>query len=157
MLSMIMVLVIVERMLPPLPFMPPNFGIGLSNIIVMYLLFFMGLRKAAMMAALKASFNLIIRGPVSGILSLVGGLSSVCVVWLARRLLGDRASYIALGILGAIAHNAAQVAVASFILQSRLLVIYYSPVLLIVGLVTGSLTGMSMKVIMPIFDRLYKP
>lgn len=155
MLSMVMVLVILERMLPPLPFLPPNFGIGLSNIIIMYLLFFAGMRKALMMAVLKASFSLLIRGPISGVLSLSGGVASVVVVGIFAKIIG-KTSYTTLSILGAVAHNAAQVVVASFLLDSQLLLIYYSPVLLVVGLITGSLTGVTMKVIMPIFSRLYK-
>lgn len=155
MLSIIMVLVIAERMLPPLPFLPPNFGIGLSNIIIMYLLFFFGIRKTLIMAVLKAMFNLMIRGPMSGILSLTGGFFSVIVISLASRLMGGKVSYITLSVLGAVAHNAGQVIVASFLLQSPLLLVYYSPFLFAVGLLAGFLTGISMNVLMPIFNRFY--
>ena len=41
MIAIIMVLVVVEGMLPPLPMLPPQFGrIGHSNVIIMYLFFY---------------------------------------------------------------------------------------------------------------------
>jgi thiamine biosynthesis lipoprotein len=65
MLSLIFVLSIFEGMLPPLPF---HMRFGLSNVVTMYALFFIGRRAAFTLAALKSAVVLLTRGPVAGLL-----------------------------------------------------------------------------------------
>ena len=157
MLALIIILVMVERMMPPLPMLPPQFGrLGLSNVIVMYVFFFMGKKEAFMMAVLKAVFNFLIRGPMAGLLSLSGGLLSVLFILILWWIFKDKISYVALSIAGAIGHNIGQLAAACVILQTWVLFMAYFPVLLILGAVLGTITGIFLKVVMPIFNRIYK-
>ncbi|MCL2399982.1 MAG: Gx transporter family protein [Defluviitaleaceae bacterium] len=155
MLALIIVLLMIERMLPPLPFLPPNFKLGLSNIIVMYSLFFIGKKEVFFLVVLKAFFNTLMRGPIGGLLGLSGGLLSVIIIILITWIFKKKASYVALSIAGAIFHNIGQLIVASIILQNRMLILFYLPAILIAGTILGTLTGVLLKVIMPIFDRVY--
>lgn len=153
MLSIIFILSIFERMLPPIPFLPANFKLGLSNIIIMYSLFFIGKKDTIILTILKSLFNMILSGPVAGFISLSGGAISILSIIIFYFLLRANTSYITLSITGAIFHNIGQLLAASFLLRSFILV-YYLPILLVFSIVTGSMTGASLKTIMPIFNKL---
>lgn len=147
------VLSFMEGLLPPLPYLPPGFKLGLSNIATMYALFFLDKGKAFAIAVLKAFFVFVTRGVTSGILSLSGGIASLCVMLLAAALFGDKISYLMLSIIGAIFHNLGQLAVLTLIMQSGY-ALWYTPVLLTAGVIMGSVTGTLLRIVMPAFDRI---
>lgn len=122
-----------------IPGLPPGIKLGLSNLVTMYCLFFLGGGSAYALALLKSFFVFLTRGPVGAFLSLCGGLLSVSVMTAADRGTGKKLSYMALSILGAVSHNIGQLIAARFLVSQFL--IYYIPVLLISGLIMGVLTG----------------
>ncbi|MDR1377515.1 MAG: Gx transporter family protein [Synergistaceae bacterium] len=148
MLSMIFVLSILEGMFPPLPF---HMRFGLSNVVTMYALFFMGRRSAFLLALMKSLFVLLTRGLVAGLLSLSGGILSLTVIALLAALWRN-ASYFLLSVAGAITHNMAQLAVASWLASSNLL-LFLLPVMVVAGVVAGSLTAVMLRVVMPLFKN----
>lgn len=152
-LAMIVVLSIFEGMLPPLPYLPPGVKIGISNIVTMYTLFCMDKRSALTLAVVKSLFVGITRGVTAGILSICGGLLSIFVLLILLYLFKDKLSYIFLSILGAIAHNIGQLIAITIILNS-IYTLYYLPILLIAGIIMGTLTGTLLKVVMPVLSRL---
>ena len=157
MLAIALILALIERMFPSFPMLPPQFGrIGLSNVIVMYLVFFMGKKEAITVAFLKSLFVVLIRGPLAGLLSLSGGLLSVFLILLLWWVFKDKISYVALSIAGAIGHNVGQLVVFGLIMQEWRLFIIYLPILLITGAIFGTVTGIFLKIIMPIFNRIYR-
>lgn len=157
MLASMLILIVVEGMLPPFPMLPPQFSrIGLSNVIIMYTVFFIGKKEAVTMAVLKAGFNFLMRGPIAGLLSLSGGLLSIFFIFILWWIFKERISYIAFSIAGAIGHNMGQLAAASLIMGYWILFAAYFPILLITGTVLGTVTGILLKIIMPIFDRIYR-
>ena len=149
--ALAMVLSFLESMLPPVPYLPPGFKLGLSNIITMYTLFFMGARQSFLIAVLKSGFVLITRGGVSGALSLAGGITSILVMLLLSFIFKDRISYLILSICGAICHNMGQLLVVTLIMLNTY-ALWYTPVLIIAGIIMGSVTGTLLKVIMPVFN-----
>lgn len=155
MLAVMTILSVLEHMLPPLPFLPPNVKLGLSNIITMYCVFFIGKGEAACLNALKSVFVFLTRGPVAGILSFCGGMLSIGLIVLLVILFKDKISYIAVSIVGAIAHNLGQFAAVSFMMDFGFM-IYYMPILLISGILMGVLTGTLLKVILPVFRSVFK-
>ena len=56
MFALAMALSLLESMIPALPMLPPGVKLGLSNIVTMYCLFFLGARSAFTVAALKSCF-----------------------------------------------------------------------------------------------------
>ncbi len=146
MLAMALVLSFFESMLPALPFLPVGVKLGLSNIVTMYCLFFMGAKTAFAVAVLKAFFVLLTRGAVGAALSLSGGLCSVCLMLLFKRLpgLGNRL----ISIIGAISHNLGQLVLAAVILKS-VYTFYYLPVMILSGVGMGLITGILLRFVMP--------
>jgi heptaprenyl diphosphate synthase len=148
-LSLIFVLSMFEGMFPPLPF---HMRFGLSNVVTMYALFFIGRRAAFTLAALKSLAVLLTRGAVAGLLSLSGGLLSLCVIALFAAL-WKNASYFFLSVAGAVTHNMAQLAVASWLASTGLL-FFLLPVMVVAGVVAGSLTAVLLRAVTPLFGNV---
>lgn len=138
-----------ESAISPLLGLMPGVKLGLANIVVMYALLFIGKRQTFTLAVLKAFFSFLSFGATAGFLSLLGGLFSLCVMILARRL---GATIFIMSVLGALAHNAGQLVGASLILSSAL-ALNYMPILLISGLLMGSATATSVQILLPALQK----
>ena len=152
-LSLAIVLNILESMIPPIAFLPPGIKLGLSNIVTMYCLFFIGKSSAFFVTLLKSVFVLITRGYIAGLLSLTGGLCAIGIMILLIILFKNRSSYLLLSIFGGIFHNLGQITMASFILETPLL-IYYLPFILVGGLIAGTLTAVLLRILMPALNKI---
>ena len=152
-LAAALVLSIIENMLPPLPIAVPGVKFGLSNIAVMYALFFLGYRKAYIIAVLKGLFAAVTRGVIAGVLSLFGGIISVTVMVLLLFIFRERISYLIVSVFGAISHNIGQFIVITLIFEGMNMWAYF-PILLISGLIAGIITSTLLKLILPAFKRL---
>lgn len=148
-----LVLAWLESILPPLPIAVPGIKMGLSNIAVMYALFFIGAKQAYGIAVLKSAFVVITRGLIAGVFSLTGGLLSITVMLLIMVITKRNASYSIVSIFGAITHNIGQFIVISLIYAGTN-VWFYFPVLIISGVATGLLTAGILNVILPAFKKL---
>lgn len=148
-----LVLAIVENMLPPLPLAVPGVKFGLSNIAVMYALFFVGGKKAYAIAILKGGFVFATRGIIAMSLSLTGGLLSVTIMLLCMAICKEKVSYLVLSILGGIFHNIGQFLVI-MVLYQGVNMLPYLPILLISGLVAGIMTSTLLRAILPALKRL---
>jgi heptaprenyl diphosphate synthase len=148
-----LVLAVVENSLPPLPIAVPGVKFGLSNIAVMYALFFLGMKQALTIGIMKSVFVFITRGGIAGMLSLAGGILSIAVMILLMVIFRDKISYLMISIFGALFHNVGQFAVITVIYTGMNMWAYF-PVLLISGLVAGIVTSSLLKFIMPAFQRL---
>ena len=136
-----------------LPGLLPGMKLGLANIVVMYALFFMGPRQALILDVLKALFVFLVSGWTAGVLSLCGGLLSLLVMWLLYYRLPVRPTWFILSVSGALAHNLGQLLGAGVILSSALS-LYYAPVMLVLGLVMGALTALTLRALLPALGRL---
>lgn len=141
---------LLEGMLPPMPGMPPGAKLGLSNIVTMYAAGSLGLPWALALAGIKGGFAFLTRGITAGIMSLSGGLLSTAVMWLLFK--RTKASLAVVGVCGALAHNAAQLAAAYALLEAP--VLFYAPFMGLFGLLTGLLTGAVLKLTLPALERL---
>ena len=150
-LCLAIVLSFVEGMIPPLPALPPGVKLGLSNIVVIYCLFFLNGKSACGVAVLKSLFVLLTRGVSAGFLSLCGGLLSVVVMAIAIR--PQKLSYLILSIMGAESQNNGQIVAASLLFKSAT-VFYYLPVLIVSGVLMGTLTAVLMKALLPALKRI---
>lgn len=154
MLAIILVLTMVEHMMPPLPLLPPNVKLGLSNIVTMYCVFFVSRSSAVTLNALKSVFVFLTRGPVAGALSFSGGMFSILVIILLTWAFKEKISYAVISVAGAVAHNLGQYAAVSVLMATPYLV-YYVPVLLVSGVVMGLVTGTLLKVMLPVFNKTF--
>ena len=148
-----LVLATVENVLPPLPIAVPGVKFGLSNIAVMYALFFLGRKQAYSIGTLKAVFVFATRGGIAGLLSLAGGVLSISVMILLMVVFRERISYLVISIFGAVFHNTGQFIVISIIYTGMNMWAYF-PLLLISGLVAGVATSTLLRFIMPALKRI---
>lgn len=148
-----LVLAVVENALPPLPIAVPGVKFGLSNIAVMYALFFLGKKQAFTIGILKAGFVFVTRGGIAGLLSLSGGILSILVMILLMAIFREKISYLMISIFGAVFHNVGQFIVITVIYTGMNMWAYF-PVLLLSGLAAGIVTSTLLKFIMPAFQRL---
>lgn len=147
------ILSVVENSLPPLPIAVPGVKFGLSNIAVMYVLFFIGRKEAYAVAMLKAVFVFATRGWIASVLSLSGGFLSISVMVVLLILFRDKISYLILSISGAIFHNVGQL-IAVSIIYTNLYLLYFFPVLIITGILAGIVTSVLLNVIKPALKRV---
>ena len=136
-----------------IPGLPPGIKLGLSNIVTMYCVFFLGVPSAYTLAILKALSVLLMRGPTGALLSLLGGLVSVTVMLLLLRLEKNGLSYLVISILGAIGHNMGQLFGAAM-LTGTALTLYYFPILILSGIGMGFVTGLVLKTVLPALEKL---
>ena len=137
-----------EGWLPTLPV--PGAKPGLSNIATMYVLTSMGLPAALAVTAGKAVIALF-RGGTAALMSLSGGVLSTLLMALCLRLFARHVSYIGIGVAGAVAHNMGQLGMAMLLLDDSLL--YYSPWLLFLAVAAGTVTGLTLNLVMPALRR----
>ena len=136
-----------------IPGLLPGMKLGLANIVVMYALFFMGPRQALVLDVLKALFVFLVSGFTAGFLSLCGGLLSLLVMAVLYYVGPVRPTWFSLSVCGALAHNVGQLLGAGVIISSSLS-LYYAPVMLVLGLVMGALTSITLKALLPALGRL---
>lgn len=149
-----LLMMVLEGMIPPIPSLPPGVKLGLSNIVVMYALFYLGKRPALTLAVLKSLFVFLARGGMTAFfMSLGGGLFSILVMILLLGLKKVRISYIIISVCAAIAHNMAQLVVAGIYMQTAA-VWFYAPVLVLSGVAMGCVTGVLLRVLMPAMERI---
>jgi heptaprenyl diphosphate synthase len=136
-----------------IPGLLPGMKLGLANIVVMYALFFMGAKQALFLDLLKALFVFLVSGWTAGFLSLCGGLLSLLVMWLLYYVLPVRPTWFILSVCGALSHNIGQLLGASIILSSKMS-LYYAPIMLVLGLVMGALTALTLRALLPALGKL---
>lgn len=150
-LTLIVVLSIFEATIASLFALPPGVKLGLANIVTMFTLFYLGKKQAFSLNIAKGIFVLITRGFNAGVLSLSGGILSICVIILLSAIFNKKISYMLLSIMGAVFHNIGQL-IAITIILGNVYTIYYLPILIISGIIMGSITGILLKTLLPVLS-----
>lgn len=118
----------------------PGIKLGLSNLIIVIALYKLSLAETYALSVVKAVLTGFLFGNLFAILySLAGGILSVSVMALVKK--SGRFSVAGVSICGGVFHNVGQLAVAAFAVESYS-VIYYMPVLLVAGCITGCVIGL---------------
>ncbi len=151
MFAISVILMFIESLIPPIATLPPGVKLGLSNIVIMYVVIYDNYKSSFIILLLKCLFVFLTRGLVASFISLSGGLFSVIIIILLLKY--KKISYIIVSILGAIFHNVGQI-IASIIILGTYSVLYYLPVLIISGIIMGFITGVILKVTIPAIKRL---
>ena len=131
-----------EGFLPVIPL--PGAKPGLSNIVTMAALYYVGAPAAFAVTAVKG-LTALTRGAAACMMSLSGGLVSLAVMAALYFPLKKRISWLGVGVAGAAAHNAAQLAAASVIAGQALTGLL--PPLLAAGIAAGIITGTAMNLL----------
>jgi len=125
----------------------PGIKLGLSNSVLLLSLYWLGIPISIVLMIAKVFLSGFLFGNLMAIqYSLAGGVLSlimmILLIYVVRGL-----SPVGVGIAGAVMHNVGQVLLAMLVLQTNQL-IYYMAILVLVGIVTGAVTGTVAKLLM---------
>lgn len=137
-ISVALVLSYIEAIIPiQIPVM--GVKLGLANIVIVWILYSMGVKKAALISILRVLLAGFLFGSLYSIIfSMAGAVLSLLVMYLLKKV--KIFSVIGVSIAGGVTHNIAQILVAMAVLENARL-IYYLPALLIGGVVSGIAIG----------------
>jgi len=135
----------VEALLP-VPMLVPGAKLGLANVITLLAFVIFGFGPAMYISVVRSLLGGIFLGNFPGFgfyLSFSGAVFSTLVMALGIALWRrGKISLVAVSIMGAVAHNTAQVAVASLVIGNFNLLRLYLPLLLLLAIPTGFFTGL---------------
>lgn len=136
-LSLMLALGYIESLLPS--FSVPGVKIGLSNSLLLFAVYMLGVPHAFLLMVLKVTLSSLMFGGFSAMMyAMAGGLASMAVMSVLHTVKG--LSPVTVSMAGGVSHNVGQVLVAMAILHTSQLV-YYMAVLVLVGMLCGALTG----------------
>lgn len=138
-ISLMLVLGYVESLIPT---GVPGIKIGLSNGVLIFAVYMLGIPTAYILMALKVVLSGLLFSGVTGMLyAFAGGLVSLTLMSLLSRF--KRLSPIIVSVAGGVTHNLGQVAVALIILSPVRQMLYYLGLLVLTGAVCGAATGLA--------------
>jgi len=152
--AMAIVLTFVENMLPPLIPTIPGLKFGLSNIIVMYTLIFLGYQPALAIVLLKGLFAFGTRGAMAGAFSTFGGLFALCAMALVLFIFKKQATYLSISMIGAVCHNLGQFLMVLLFYGAAMWTLL--PILILSGIVAGAITATSLRFLLPAFQSNHR-
>lgn len=128
-----------ESLVPLAGAVPPGVKLGLTNLVVIFALYRMSLRDAAVISLIRVVLVAFTFGnSYSFAYSLAGAALSLAVMALLKR--SGKFSLLGISVAGAVSHNIAQVLVAMAVMETSRLA-WYLPVLLASGVVAGVCVG----------------
>lgn len=149
--ALMLVLGFVESLLPVAAGVP-GVKLGLSNGVLIFAVYMLGIPTAFVLMALKVALSGLLFGGVSAMLyAFAGGLLSMLVMASLSRVKG--VSPVVVSMAGGLSHNVGQAALAMVMLGTPKLM-YYMFILMIVGLATGAVTGVAASLVMKHLKRL---
>ena len=155
MLTAISMIVFLSEAQIPLPFVIPGVKLGVANVITLFALWMYGWKEAGAILVVRIILGNLIVGNVMAILfSMAGGVLCWAVMSLLKPFM-DRKQIWIMSILGAIAHNAGQLAVAVWV-SGTPAIGWYGPVLLLAAILTGFFTGHCAQAVLNHMDKLRK-
>ncbi|MCC8078022.1 MAG: Gx transporter family protein [Oscillospiraceae bacterium] len=134
-----LVIFIIELQIPTL--VPvPGVKLGLANIVTVFSMFLLGPADTAAILVCRILLGSMFSGQMMSLLySMSGGLLCYLVMLLMRNIVTYRQIWVC-SVVGAIAHNIGQIAVAILVTNTPALLAYL-PVLMVSGIIAGLFTG----------------
>ena len=134
-----MILSYVEAMLPSIAI--PGVKMGLANIAVVFALYRFGWKEAVAISLIRVVLmSLLFTGVAAMLYSLAGAAVSLVLMGLLKRV--NAFSAVGVSVAGGVGHNAGQVLLAMWMLETGEL-LYYLPALAISGVISGVLIGLA--------------
>lgn len=150
--SQALVLTIIESFLP-INFFMPGMKLGLANITTLIALTFLNLPDTLVIVFLRCFLSSLFSGNLIMFwFSIAGGISSTLIMFLMLKRLTNFFSIFGVCIAGAVVHNLSQLFVARLVLMDNA-VLYLIPILLLSGLIMGSITGYLCSFLIKIVKR----
>ena len=139
-----MILSFVESRIPAFVAIP-GVKVGLANIAVIFTLYKLGIKEAITVSMIRVLLIAMLFGSaVSLIYSVCGAILSLGTMILLKRL--TPLTEVAVSVTGGVMHNVGQIAAASFMLSTNV-VVYYLPFLLVSGTIAGIVVGIASAIL----------
>ena len=136
-----MVLAYAELLLPPLFTAVPGIKLGLPNIAIIFVLYRVGAKDAALVSLVRmTAISMLFGTPVTFLYSLAGGVLSLVAMILLKQT--KLFSTVGVSVVGGVLHNVGQILMAMLLLGTAELG-YYLIVLAVTGTVSGILVGIA--------------
>ena len=151
-LALALILSYVESLIP-FYFGIPGVKLGLTNLIVVVMLYCTGTKEAFGVSVARILLAGFLFGNLFSILySLAGGVLSFIVMCLLKKT--GRFHVISVSVTGGISHNIGQLIAAAFVVETYD-IFYYMPFLLIAGVATGFVIGMLAQEFIQRFEKQF--
>lgn len=138
-LALALVCSYVESLIP-ISFGIPGVKLGLTNIVVILMLYIIGAKDAILISVLRIILAGFMFGNAFSIIySLAGGILSFVVMLLLKNT--GKLKILSISTAGGISHNVGQLIVAALVVENYN-ILFYVPVLIIAGIITGFLIGL---------------
>lgn len=138
--SLAMLLSYVELQLPPLFAAVPGIKIGLPNVAIIFILYRLGIREAAVVSFVRLIIVAMLFGSVmTFIYSAAGAVLSLLVMALLKK--ANFLSTVGVSVAGGVCHNLGQIIMAMIFLSTAEIG-YYMVVLAITGTISGIFVGL---------------
>ena len=139
--SIALILSYIEFLLPPIFSAVPGIKLGLANIIIIYLLFALSAKDAAIVSIVRVILSSLLFGTALTLLySLSGAVLSLAVMIILKK--ADLFSKVGVSIAGAVMHNVGQILTAIAVLRTAEIG-YYLIVLTLTGILSGVFVGIA--------------
>lgn len=140
-----LIIFIIELRIPNLVPLP-GVKLGLANIITVYAMYHFTTKETILIVFARILLGSIFGGNISAIFYSLGG-AIFCLVGmlLFRRVIDEKYIWIC-SILGAVMHNAGQIAVAVLMMRT-VVVVSYLPFLMVSGCIAGAFTGICAQIL----------
>ncbi len=142
---------VIESQIPPLT---PIYGIklGLSNIFTLFALYAIGIKEAALLMFVRVTLGNILTGQIMAYsYSLAGGVLSFVAMIILMKFISVKQLWVTSAI-SAVFHNIGQIAVA-VMFTGTVQIMYYLPILVVSGIVTGIFTGLCAQAVLIRLDK----
>lgn len=150
MVALAMIFSYVEALIP-INFGLPGMKLGLANLVVVIGLYLFPVGEIFLISMIRILLVGVLFGNGTSIIySLAGGILSFLVMYAIKHIKGF--SIAGVSIAGGVSHNIGQIAAAAFLLEN-IKIVYYLPVLLVSGAVTGLIIGVLAGRIIPVIRR----
>ncbi|WP_352399851.1 Gx transporter family protein [Anaerotignum sp.] len=139
------------EMLIPMPLLVPGMKLGLANVIIVIVLYFMDGKAAFFISFVRVLLSGLLFAGFAGLLySLAGAILSFGIMALLKKT--NQFSIIGVSIAGGVFHNIGQIIVATMVVEN-LKLLYYFPFLLFFGVATGTVIGIVAKMSLGYLNR----
>jgi heptaprenyl diphosphate synthase len=144
----------VVEMMIPLPVPIPGAKLGLSNIVILITIYFYDFKSSLAVSVLKSFLLVLITGSVMAFFySVAGAIFSTIAMNLSLKHAKDKFSLVGVSEIGAFFHNLGQILVA-MVFMNNVKMIYYFPILVLIGVFTGFFVGLSSNYIINHMEKL---
>lgn len=153
--ALAIVLSLAERLFPLDAIVPvPGVKLGLANVVTLFALTRLSVRDAVAILLCRVALSSLLMGSVTAFLfSLFGGLLALAVMGLLLRAEGKFCSVLGVSVAGAAAHNIGQI-IAAVIWMKTGAVVAYLPLLLVMSVPLGLVTGLTAAVILSHLQKI---